>query len=118
MTEEPIYLDYNATTPLLPEVVDAMVPFLREHFGNSSSTHPVGRIAIGQSNADGAGSGAEIEDSRALRRPRQGEQVSRRRLEARGDDALVGFGKRVVGAPVVHSHAARRNRRARRNGRQ
>ena len=43
MTEEPIYLDYNATTPLLPEVVDAMVPFLREHFGNPSSAHILGR---------------------------------------------------------------------------
>jgi cysteine desulfurase len=45
MTEEPIYLDYNATTPLLPEVVDAMVPFLREHFGNPSSAHTLGRTA-------------------------------------------------------------------------
>jgi cysteine desulfurase len=30
----PIYLDYNATTPVDPTVVDAMLPFLREHFGN------------------------------------------------------------------------------------
>jgi cysteine desulfurase len=36
---DPIYLDHNATTPLLPEVVDAMLPYLREHFGNPSSTH-------------------------------------------------------------------------------
>ena len=35
----PIYLDHNATTPVLPEVVDAMLPYLREHFGNPSSTH-------------------------------------------------------------------------------
>jgi len=35
----PVYLDYNATTPLLPEVADAMHPFLREFFGNPSSTH-------------------------------------------------------------------------------
>jgi len=40
-----IYLDYNATTPILPEVVDAMVPFLREHFGNPSSAHALGRVA-------------------------------------------------------------------------
>jgi len=39
---DPIYLDHNATTPLLPEVVDAMLPFLLEHFGNPSSTHPYG----------------------------------------------------------------------------
>jgi cysteine desulfurase len=41
----PIYLDHNATTPLLPEVVDAMVPYLREHFGNPSSSHVYGRRA-------------------------------------------------------------------------
>jgi cysteine desulfurase len=41
----PIYLDYNATTPVALEVVDAMLPFLREHFGNPSSSHPFGRIA-------------------------------------------------------------------------
>ncbi len=39
---DPIYLDHNATTPLLPEVVDAMLPFLREHFGNPSSGHVYG----------------------------------------------------------------------------
>ena len=37
-----IYLDYNATTPIPPEVADAMIPFLREHFGNPSSSHPYG----------------------------------------------------------------------------
>ena len=42
---DPIYLDHNATTPLLPEVVDAMLPYLREHFGNPSSAHPYGRRA-------------------------------------------------------------------------
>jgi cysteine desulfurase len=42
---DPIYLDHNATTPLLPEVVDAMIPFLREHFGNPSSAHVFGQRA-------------------------------------------------------------------------
>ena len=42
-SENPVYLDYNATTPLLPEVVDAMLPYLREHFGNPSSGHVYGR---------------------------------------------------------------------------
>jgi cysteine desulfurase len=45
MTEDIIYLDYNATTPALPEVVDAMLPFLRDRFGNPSSSHVVGRLA-------------------------------------------------------------------------
>jgi cysteine desulfurase len=44
-TEKTIYLDYNATTPLLPEVVDAMLPYLRDHFGNPSSSHALGRAA-------------------------------------------------------------------------
>ncbi|MBI1176361.1 aminotransferase class V-fold PLP-dependent enzyme [bacterium] len=38
-----IYLDYNATTPLDPEVREAMMPFLGESFGNPSSIHHVGR---------------------------------------------------------------------------
>jgi cysteine desulfurase len=42
---DPIYLDYNATTPVAPEVLDAMLPWLREQFGNPSSTHPYGRRA-------------------------------------------------------------------------
>jgi len=42
---DPIYLDHNATTPLLPEVASAMLPFLREHFGNPSSGHVYGSRA-------------------------------------------------------------------------
>ena len=38
-----IYADYNATTPLDPRVFDAMLPYLREHFGNASSVHVFGR---------------------------------------------------------------------------
>jgi cysteine desulfurase len=33
----PIYLDYGATNPCDPRVVDAMIPWLREHFGNPAS---------------------------------------------------------------------------------
>ncbi len=41
----PLYLDYNATTPVAPEVADAVEPYLREHFGNPSSSHVFGRRA-------------------------------------------------------------------------
>jgi cysteine desulfurase len=41
----PIYLDYNATTPVDPAVVEAMLPYLRDQFGNPSSTHAFGKIA-------------------------------------------------------------------------
>ena len=38
-----VYLDYNATTPLVPTVLEAMQPFLMEHYGNPSSDHSMGR---------------------------------------------------------------------------
>jgi len=40
-----VYLDYNATTPMAPEALDAMLPFLGEEFGNPSSIHVSGRNA-------------------------------------------------------------------------
>src|SRR5262245_26185393 len=43
MTDGAIYLDYNATTPVLPEVLEAMLPYLRDRFGNPSSAHARGR---------------------------------------------------------------------------
>lgn len=42
----PVYLDYNATTPVAPEVADAIIPFLREQFGNPSSAHCYGQQAM------------------------------------------------------------------------
>jgi len=51
----PIYVDYNATTPLRPEVFQVMEPFLREHYGNPSSFHRLGQK-----------SRAALEDSRNL----------------------------------------------------
>lgn len=40
-----VYLDYNATTPIDPEVISAMEPYLRMHFGNPSSSHSFGAAA-------------------------------------------------------------------------
>lgn len=40
-----IYLDHNATTPIHPNVFDAMVPYLKEHFGNASSYYRIAREA-------------------------------------------------------------------------
>lgn len=42
LVDRPVYLDYNATTPVDPRVVEAMLPHLTEHFGNPSSSHPYG----------------------------------------------------------------------------
>jgi cysteine desulfurase len=41
----PIYLDYNATTPVDPRVADALRPYLSTFFGNPSSSHPYGQPA-------------------------------------------------------------------------
>jgi cysteine desulfurase NifS/selenium donor protein len=45
LTPAPIYLDYNATTPIDRRVAEAMTPYLYEHFGNPSSAHPYGVAA-------------------------------------------------------------------------
>ncbi len=40
-----IYLDYNATTPTDARVLDAMLPFYRDRYGNPSSSHSLGKLA-------------------------------------------------------------------------
>ena len=45
LQDGPVYLDYNATTPVDPVVVEAMLPYLSAYFGNPSSTHRYGHIA-------------------------------------------------------------------------
>jgi cysteine desulfurase len=42
---QPIYLDYNATTPTDPAVVEELLPYLSKVFGNPSSSHPYGKKA-------------------------------------------------------------------------
>ncbi len=39
---DPIYLDYNATTPIDPQVAEAMLPYIHQQYGNPSSGHPLG----------------------------------------------------------------------------
>jgi cysteine desulfurase len=41
----PVYLDYNATTPVLDEVREAMLPYFSQRYGNASSRHEYGRAA-------------------------------------------------------------------------
>lgn len=55
MSERPIYLDYNATTPIAPQVLAAMLPYLRDEFGNPSSQHGYGapaHAAVAQARAE------------------------------------------------------------------
>jgi cysteine desulfurase len=42
---EPVYFDHNATTPIAEEVLEAMMPYLRERYGNASSRHELGTVA-------------------------------------------------------------------------
>jgi cysteine desulfurase len=41
--ENPVYLDYNATTPIDPEVANEMIPYIKTFFGNPSSAYEIGR---------------------------------------------------------------------------
>jgi cysteine desulfurase len=45
MSHSPVYLDHAATTPVRPEVLEAMLPWFSTRFGNPSSTHRLGREA-------------------------------------------------------------------------
>jgi cysteine desulfurase len=90
-----VYLDYNATTPLDPRVLDAMLPHLREGYGNPSSLHWFGqqaRAAVDQARAEIAdlvgaapgdvvltASGTEA-DNLALRGVAAAARVPRRRI--------------------------------------
>ncbi len=46
LSPSPIYLDHSATTPIDPRVVEAMLPYLTEHYGNPSSLHRWGQTAL------------------------------------------------------------------------
>lgn len=58
LADGPVYLDYNATTPVDPRVAEAMLPHLTDLFGNPSSSHPYGaepRAALERARAQVAG---------------------------------------------------------------
>src|ERR1700720_4474616 len=42
-----VYFDHNATTPVAPEVLAAMLPYFSEEYGNASSIHSFGQVAQG-----------------------------------------------------------------------
>lgn len=46
MADRSVYLDYSATTPVDPRVVDAMLPYFTEHYGNPNSLYELGRDAF------------------------------------------------------------------------
>jgi cysteine desulfurase len=109
-----IYLDHNATTPLAPEVLEAMLPFLREDYGNSSSLHWFGQRAR-----------AAVEDARAQVAALIGAQPSEIVFTASGSEsdnmALRGVaarareGRRQVVTTAVEHHAVVRTAEAMRD---
>ena len=100
-SNDPIYLDHNATTPLLPEVVDAMLPYLREHFGNPSSGHAYGKrtqLAIAQARLEVAALLGCSE--REVVFTSGGTEANN--LAIRGVMEAIGHGGRVVSSVIEH----------------
>ena len=93
-----IYLDYNATTPLLPEVFEAMCPYFGDQFGNASSIHHHGQQTR-----------AAVEDAREAVAALLGCRASEIVFTSGGTEAdnlavagLVGAGDHVVTSSIEH----------------
>ncbi|HSG82854.1 MAG TPA: cysteine desulfurase family protein [Gemmatimonadota bacterium] len=92
----PVYLDYSATTPLRPQVREAMLPYLDAEFGNPSSIHSLGREAR-----------AAIETARRRLLDILGTRHGRLVFTGSGSEAdnlaILGFARRHPGGRVIHS---------------
>src|SRR6476469_3968813 len=97
-----IYLDHAATTPLRPEVLEAMLPYLTSDFGNASSAHAFGRVAR-----------AALDEAHERIATRIGAEAREIILTSGGTEALnlglkgaawagKGHGHRLVTSPVEH----------------
>ncbi len=103
MSAAPIYLDYNATTPIAPEVLEAMLPFLRTHFGNPSSQHGYGapaHAAIAQARSEVAkligGDPDEIVFTSG------GTEATNHALKGLAFAAIAGKRRRIVVSAIEH----------------
>lgn len=99
---EPIYLDHNATTPVAPEVLDAMLPWLRGEYGNPSSSHPYGQRAA-RAIAAARGQVAELIGANAQEIVFTGCATEANNLALLGVARALGTGKRhLVVSAVEH----------------
>ena len=89
LVDGPVYLDYNATTPTDPRVVEAVLPYLTTHFGNPSSGH-----RYGAASADAVAQVRERVAQLIGARPPGGDRVCRQRLggQQRGHPRLRPLG--------------------------
>ena len=104
-TERHIYLDHSATTPVDPRVVEAMLPYWSEHFGNSESSH-----AFGQAAANGLEQArqtvADVLDCRPAELVFTGSGTEADNLALRGAAWAArqsGRGKHIVTSPIEHN---------------
>ncbi len=104
---QPIYLDYNATTPVAPEVVEAMIPALRDAWGNPSSAHAYGeraRRALADARAQVAGLiGCDPEE---LIFTSGGTESDNAAIEGVAN-ALAGRGRHIVISAIEHAAVAK-----------
>lgn len=89
----PIYLDYNATTPVDPQVAAALRPFLENEFGNPSSAHA--RQAVAAARAELAALGCEAVRARGAVRLSVGRTTTAQEITAAAT-ALVGAWRKIA----------------------
>lgn len=105
-----VYLDYNATTPVLPEVLDVMMPFFSEKFGNPSSSHSFGSEAV-------AVLELAAEQTMALIGANAGEIIFTSNGSEANKLALSGLTKkRIISSKVEHSSTYEACKRLKKDG--
>ena len=72
----PVYFDHNATTPMDSRVLEAMLPYLTQQYGNASSRHEYGRAAR-QAIGEGSGYGRHADIGDHLDRERSSQNRAR-----------------------------------------
>jgi len=112
----PVYLDYNATTPVAPEVAEAILPFLHEQFGNPSSSHVYGQRAM-QALAEARGQVAALLGARPEEIVFTGSATEANNLALFGvARALSGKKRHLVTSAIEHPAVQQPLRRLREDG--